>query len=541
LRRIKNDTSRFVYRYWVKPKGEVPQELWETARRMQQFWNVLVQLREDAGFNADTLPEAKEVIFKYFWNLLTGKDAEFKQWRSRVKDASALNWESRDAVFDRFVTACQQAAKGRRGWPKFHHRLERIAIPHRFSGGGLEVRSLFGTRAWRFRLEPVCEWAYQGKTRRHTNARLTSGTFGLSKEVQIRFTTVLHRPFPTNALVKGVTWLGELHSVKGWQWAIAVSLETKRQVKDRQELPAAAIDLGWRVMGDYIRIGMLADSDGNIAELRLPLEASTYHSRRHGIVSGWRDLLTLDRKISLLVDDVKAKVYAHFAKLDKPLPEEIKAIAGGLAKARQGGLVRLLRALQERQLCAASQSALEAWLVENDRMRSVRCALQDRLIRRRQWLYRNLCAFVARRYGTITIEGDLKIKQMIGGNRSPEKYALEAARRYRHWAAVAELKGDIEQAAIKYGGQLFKQESAWTTRTCHLCGEQVEGSAALELSCPQGHRWDQDVNAAMNLLRRLTKGGDPSKDRQRRPLRLDVPTILRETISSEKWSLNDTA
>ena len=99
-------------------------------------------------------------------------------------------------------------------------------------------------------------------------------------------------------------------------------------------------------MGDYIRIGMLADSDGNIVELRFPLEASTYHSRRHGIVSGWRDLLAIDRTISLLVEDVKAKVYAHFTKLDNLLPEEIKAMAGGLARARQGGLVRLLRGLQ---------------------------------------------------------------------------------------------------------------------------------------------------------------------------------------------------
>ena len=60
MRRTKNDANRFVYRYWVKPKGEVPRELWETARKMQQFSNVLVQLREDAGFNAETLPEDRE-------------------------------------------------------------------------------------------------------------------------------------------------------------------------------------------------------------------------------------------------------------------------------------------------------------------------------------------------------------------------------------------------------------------------------------------------------------------------------------------------
>jgi hypothetical protein len=152
MRRGKKDKLYFVYRYWVKPKGEVPWELWETARKMQQFWNVLVQLREDAGFNGDTLPGDREAIFKCFWNLLTGKEIESKRWRSQVKEESGLNWEARDTVFDRFITACQEAAKGKRGWPKFQRRLDRIAVPHRFTNGGVGTQSLFGDRAWRFRL-----------------------------------------------------------------------------------------------------------------------------------------------------------------------------------------------------------------------------------------------------------------------------------------------------------------------------------------------------------------------------------------------------
>ena len=173
-------------------------------------------------------------------------------------------------------------------------------------------------------------------------------------------------------------------------------------------------------------------------------------------------------------------------------------------------------------------------------MRSVRSALQDRLIHRRQWLYRNLSAFVARRYGAIAIEGDLRIKEMIEREQGPEEYALDAARRYHQWAAVADLKGYIEQAAVKYGSQLIKQKAAWTTRTCHVCREQAEGGAARELTCPRGHRWDQDVNAAVNLLGTLTKG-EPLKDRLRQPLRLQIPTILRQGLSPEKWSLHNAA
>ncbi len=267
MRRNKTGARWLVYRFWADPRGEITPELWRTALDMQRFWNRLVALREDVAFNSETLPQDAETILTQFWNLLTGGNADCKRWRKELKEEWGLNWEARDAVFDRFVTCCEQAAKNRRGWPKFQHRLERVAIPHRFKNGGVSPEALFtrvGRRAWRFGLEPVPQWTYQGKSRNHTNARLTKGFFGLSKQAKIEFVTVLHRAFPSQGIVKGVTWLGELHPVKSWQWAIAITLESASSPPARPTLPACGLDLGWRAMGDYIRIGMLYDSDGNV-------------------------------------------------------------------------------------------------------------------------------------------------------------------------------------------------------------------------------------------------------------------------------------
>jgi hypothetical protein len=108
-------------------------------------------------------------------------------------------------VFDRFVYCCRRAAKKQCGWPRLHSRLARIAIVHRFAGGGRAVKKLNITTkrfGWRFGLKPVSDWAYEGKTRRHTNRRLSSGVFGLSKETKIDFQTVLHRQLPADSVVK---------------------------------------------------------------------------------------------------------------------------------------------------------------------------------------------------------------------------------------------------------------------------------------------------------------------------------------------------
>jgi hypothetical protein len=525
-----------LFRFWIDLCGEIAPELWKTSLNMQRFWNELVALREDVAFNSETLPQDAETISKRFWNLLSGGNNDCKRWRKEVKEASGLNWEARDAVFDRFVTCCRQAAKNKRGWPRFRHRLERVTIPHRFKNGGVLPAALFtrdGGRAWRFGLEPVPQWAYQGKSRSHTNARLTKGFFGLSKATKIKFRTVLHRAFPAQALVKGVTLLGELHSVKGWQWAIAITLESANWPPARPTLPACGLDLGWRAMGDYIRIGMLYDSDENVAELRLPLRATTSHTRRHGLASDWRDISAMDARMARMVEDVKRRL--TFV-LPPALPDGATVLAPQFVKMRQGGLVRLLHSLEATGIAQEAQTLLRSWLAENDRLRKERAALQDRLIGRRRWLYRNLAAFLSRRYGTLALESQLSIKSLIEESEDMTP-TLRHSRRYHQWAAVGELRRYLIEAGAKYGARIAYAGTSWSTVTCHVCGERAQGGAKPELICPRGHPWDQDVNAAINLLSEIEGVGAPKKGVEGSPLRSDVPWVLREVVVLQPLSL----
>jgi transposase len=121
------------------------------------------------------------------------------------------------------------------------------------------------------------------------------------------------------------------------------------------------------------------------------------------------------------------------------------------------------------------------------------------LIGRRRWIYRNFAARVSRDYKTIIIK-PLPVQRL-----SQYRSRLDAAARYRHWASPAELSLYVRQAARNTGAIVHEAESAFSTTTCAECGAQAVQSGNLILTCPYGHRWDQDENAARNLLSQVCK------------------------------------
>jgi Putative transposase DNA-binding domain len=292
-----------------------------------------------------------------------------------------------------------------------------------------------------------------------------------------------------------------LHPVRGWQWSININCEIQRIKSERRGLFACGIDLGWRAREGYVRVGMLCDNQNNIAELRFPLDAPTSRTRRHSLPSGYQDLAQIDRRISELLEQVKSRLKAEPATNLSPV---VQALVACISKSRQSGLVRLLLELEKAAIWPKAQAMLHTWLYENDRLRSLRASLQDRLVGRRQWLYRNIASFLARSYQTIALEGELWIKEMIEDKQTKD-LAFRKSLRNHQWAAVAELRENILEAANKYGSRVVEAEIRWSTSTCHICGAQVIHTPALELTCSRGHLWDQDVNAAYNILRAVAE------------------------------------
>jgi transposase len=217
------------------------------------------------------------------------------------------------------------------------------------------------------------------------------------------------------------------------------------------------------------------------------------------MASSYYDLLKIDREIDNKVNEAKARL----SRLTD-LPDDLRKTIVQRPRVRESGLIGLSDALEARNVASNAQELLRRWLAENKRLRSIRAALQDRLIRRRRWFYRNIAAFVTKRYRTIALEGEFAAKEMIE-DRTTKDRDLPFQRSIRHyqWTAVAELRNHIIEAAVKNGARIVKTDTRGSTTTCFICGRYTEHQPNLRLTCPSGHTWDQDVNAASNILGRI--------------------------------------
>ena len=260
--RKRPDYELIVFKYRIWP-FEIPQELWAVAKEQQRIWNEMTEC-----FTA-TMDASKELTDK------DEKTALFTAYHQKIKDiyqASPIHCDARQAVYERFVETVKRYLKGlknkggeglQNGKPRVKKGLDRINIPFNDRTGGKETDFLFG-RCKRFSLKekPFPE--------------TTVGKFLLGNQY-MRFKAVIHRPLPKDAIFKRLSLVGEFTPSFGWDWYITFLLEVPpKSPAVRIDLPStgrtAALDIGWRIFEEYIRIGVIADSDGNVFEVRLPMD-----------------------------------------------------------------------------------------------------------------------------------------------------------------------------------------------------------------------------------------------------------------------------
>lgn len=522
--RKRPDWPQLVYSYRAYPH-ELPQSLWDQARAMQALWNRLVELRDQVREHTQSLTKEEA---KPLWTQLNS------DLRHAAKE-SGLGWEAADAVLDRFQTASRKAAKEGAAL-RTQYRLDKIMIPHRFTGGGVSVERFFAQRTGkRARIAPVDPSVYELTYWRRREADRTAGVFGLDRGA-IPFTCHLHRPIPPGSFIKQAWWIGTFnrHRPARWEWHIQLVVERPPYPAALPGKPIAGLDLGWRIMaeGEYLRMGFLTDSEGRSYELRLPmLRTDTRDSRKarkhevprlHTVYALWR----LDEEIGNGVEDCKAQ-----------LRERLTTLPPGFVQMRQGGLRKLAQAWAVTGEHAEEQAIIGACLLKDAELWRLKTGLQDRLVRRKQWLYRNIADWLTRTYGAICWEGNLSTKQIAQQEEGP---ALQNAAKFRQWAAVGEFRLYLKQAAVKNGDALIGPDGAFSTMTCWECGDVLaERSGALYLECRNGHRWDQDANASKNFLwygisqtsPGLLQDGELRKYlAEQQPEPLDIPEVLRAVV-----------
>lgn len=304
----------------------------------------------------------------------------------------------------------------------------------------------------------------------------------------------IHRPLPAGSVVRRATVsLRKIGPRRVWSVSITVRVPQEEQTR---RSGVVGIDVGWRQIGDEIRVAYWAGDDGASGELRIPA-ALIGGLRKADELRGVRDE-NLDRMRAALVDRWPAcarwKSPERFVRLSRQHPE---------------------------------WEDLAAWRYHDQHLWAWESSQRAKSLGRRRDLYRCFARMLADRYGTVVLERfDLRRVAKRGVVEAAAEN--ETARGNRQLAAVSELRGAIENAA-----HVVLVDGADTTRTCRACGLVTERDSAGDVTivCECGAVWDQDEAAAHTIRERWDgdeKEAEQKETKQARIARLKAEKMLRQ-------------
>lgn len=487
-----NEIRCYKFHCWLKDHDNhfpLPDVLYKAAKKQQALWNVLVtgQDRRYEGWKdthaPTSLPNPKtgDLIKKYLKPDRTYWD-DFDKWARQAVADSGLNWEMGPEILDRYYSAHRRLKKGG-GMPRLQRGLDHFSLAHRYTGGGANLKNLSGERQRRFRIIWPNATAYTDNRRDSRRQRLTSAWFLIDDE-RIALAVILHRAIPAEAIVKRVALSGWKQSpTMHWQFALVFTVEEQPKEKCEAAMECVGLDVGWRKIGERLRVAVAYDGRRH-EELYIPL---TYMAQGLGEVSLERKRSAQQVKDGLL-ERAKTELRGKLPALRIELPSNFTQM-------RVGGLIRLMQEWQSSGAQHDALAILQRWKHDNDQLARKALLIENRMRSRREHIYRNFAAHLAKAYRLIRIER-LDLGQMSRRTNIKSDHALKAATEYRRYAACGELLSAIRNAGK---GRVSEIEASYTTSICAQCGKRFEAGEKLIGTCVNGHQRDQDWNAAENI------------------------------------------
>lgn len=524
---LERKTEMRVFKFGAKPLEELPDAFWQTAKTCQFIWNELVGMRNKLTENFERLKisgkENIKVRIKYWKEF----DMIWRDYLKSVEVKNLLGNDEREFLLNKFEVADKCAKKEKTGLNK-QFGLDKIYFRHRYSGGGKPLAEFQKQSSKGFSFLFPVQKHYFYNTKADRKKRIGAGVFGCVKDRQtvfsFPFSAIIHREIPENAIVKSVSWVGKRLKNRGfnnsksdWIWSIDVAVEIPTEKRNSQTISrVAALDVGWRKNGDYLRIGAILDSDGNKLELRVPISHESKSAKDGKLAFSLDEIISLDEQKGNLVQETKAKLKKLGVK--------------NLIKMREGGLFRMISETENGDVL----DVLKDFNVKFLPLSSKRVRSFDRLNKYRDWLYQNIASWLAENYDSLIWEGQLNLKKMAEDRKDLNKvktiadYELEKIRRksakYRNFASIYGFRDYLKKAFAKKGKSIIDGVTAYSSRTCSECGEKVNKFHNVEFVCSNGHNFDRDFNAAKNLLNQVE--GDFKKGG-----RLIIPNLANKDLS----------
>jgi hypothetical protein len=313
----------------------------------------------------------------------------------------------------------------------------------------------------------------------------------------------LHRPLPADGRVKWA-WIHRTFKGRWVNWDLQIVLEAGSfAVPERpaHDGGVVAIDLGWRARqstaGDgsqTIRVGYWCDDRGQHGELVMPadLKGRLEHANSLRAIE--------DRNF----DAAKARLMEWLKEHAAPEGIDLANLAAWKSAKRLG------RTVSEWENLGEVPCDLLAWWKQHRHLYDWESSERARALNARKNHYRNIAAQLTTTYAVLVLE-DFDMRGVVELNQPEHKEddAVKPARRNRVFAAPSEFRLALKSAAPLRGCRVAELACALTTQPCHVCGESERWDAAKSVrhTCRNGHTWDQDYNAARNLLASYASGG----------------------------------
>lgn len=359
--------------------------------------------------------------------------------------------------------------------------------------------------------------AKNGKTverKRMSTIRVRVGSDGRAP-VWATFPIVMHRPLPEGAIIKGVSV--SMHRVGPHEkWTCEVTIDMDREMRKPSSDRAVAIDVGWRAFGDQIRVATWTDGE-EVGELRLDSDLV-------GLYRKIEDLDEIrDKSFNRAIADLRA--WLSTATVPEWMQERTKHIAQW---ASQGRLASLAIEWRSNRFEGDEEAfaRVEAWRKQDKHLWCWEAAARGKAYRRRREVYRIFASQLASKYAHVILER-FDLREPAKKRPLEEgKKENSVASRNRTIAAVSEFRAAIKNAC---GDRICEVDASDTTRTCNSCGhvDKWDQAEMIHHACSKcGVVWDQDENAAVNILSRWRE----------RPSDGSTPGTARKGKRESKWS-----
>lgn len=409
-------------------------------------------------------------------------DEESSAIQKQARADSGLYWGT-------YLTI-EQAMQGvRRGAPPKFRRWTgegKLAVQLQ---GGMMIDDAFGMADQRLRIERI---RMPNRTGRRADQRcivhMRIGSHGRTP-IWCAVPVELHRELPAESSIKWV-YLLRRRTATHYEWRVQFVLSRDGWPRhDQATTGTVGVELGWRMVRDGLRVAVWRGDDGDGGELVIPEE-------RLKRVAKCEDLQSIrDQHFNAIRE--KLVKWKQSASCPEWFTERAATLAQWRSTARLAALALHWR---DNRFDGDEEiyHAVEAWRKKDRHLYDWQGHQRTGNARWRDNLYRNVAAELSRKYRTAILE---KVNWAALA-RAPEPEDTESGRQHRMYRRHASV-GRLAQILGERMAEVVRVDAKDTTHRCHLCGHVNAFDAANQImhTCDGcGALWDQDANAAMNLL-----------------------------------------